>query len=34
LQPLTPEIAEDVEDMQAVEFMTVHGALRSGTILI
>lgn len=30
LQPLTPEIAEDVEDMQAVEFMTVHGALRSG----
>ncbi|XP_011002490.1 PREDICTED: protein misato homolog 1 [Populus euphratica] len=30
LQPLTPEIAQDVEDMQAVEFMTVHGALRSG----
>lgn len=29
LQPLTPEIAEDAEDMQAVEFMTVHGALRS-----
>ncbi|KAJ6314516.1 hypothetical protein OIU78_018071 [Salix suchowensis] len=29
LQPLTPEIAEDAEDMQAVEFTTVHGALRS-----
>ncbi|KAL2595645.1 hypothetical protein GLYMA_11G058500v4 [Glycine max] len=30
LQPLTPQIAEDVEDMQAIEHMTVHGALASG----
>ncbi|KHN36205.1 Protein misato like 1 [Glycine soja] len=29
LQPLTPQIAEDVEDMQAIEHMTVHGALAS-----
>jgi len=27
---LTPQIAEDVEDMQAIEHMTVHGALASG----
>ncbi|KAK6143876.1 hypothetical protein DH2020_024224 [Rehmannia glutinosa] len=30
LQPLTPEIAEGVEDMQALESMTVHGAFASG----
>ncbi|KAG2724527.1 hypothetical protein I3843_01G020700 [Carya illinoinensis] len=30
LQPLTPEIAEDVEDLQAVESMTIHGALGTG----
>ncbi|KAF5736114.1 protein misato 1 isoform X1 [Tripterygium wilfordii] len=30
LHPLTPEIAEDVEDMQAVESITCHGALSSG----
>ncbi|XP_059640494.1 uncharacterized protein LOC132282741 [Cornus florida] len=30
LHPLTPEIAEDVEDVQALEFMTIHGALGSG----
>ncbi|XP_068338074.1 uncharacterized protein [Pyrus communis] len=30
LQPLTPEIAEDVEDLQSVESMIVHGALGSG----
>ncbi|CAK7339406.1 unnamed protein product [Dovyalis caffra] len=30
LHPLTPEIAEDLEDMQAVESMNVHGALGSG----
>ncbi|XP_054824525.1 uncharacterized protein LOC129322301 isoform X1 [Prosopis cineraria] len=29
LQPLTPQIEEDVEDMQAVEYLTVHGALAS-----
>lgn len=29
LQPLTPQIAEDVEDMQAIEHLTVHGALAS-----
>ncbi|XP_020217221.1 protein misato homolog 1 isoform X1 [Cajanus cajan] len=29
MQPLTPQIAEDVEDMQAIEHMTVHGALAS-----
>ncbi|OMO56721.1 hypothetical protein CCACVL1_26319 [Corchorus capsularis] len=27
LQPLTPEVAEDVDDLQAVESMTVHGAI-------
>lgn len=32
LQPLTPEVSEDVEDLQAVESMIIHGALRSGTI--
>ncbi|KAK0605095.1 hypothetical protein LWI29_022668 [Acer saccharum] len=30
LQPLTPDVAKDVEDLQAVESMTVHGALGSG----
>ncbi|XP_061341724.1 uncharacterized protein LOC133288041 [Gastrolobium bilobum] len=30
LQPLTPQISEDIEDMQAIEYMTVHGALASG----
>ncbi|CAN6680189.1 unnamed protein product [Malus baccata var. baccata] len=30
LQPLTPEIAEDVEDLQSLESMIVHGALGSG----
>ncbi|KAI3448513.1 hypothetical protein Pfo_005178 [Paulownia fortunei] len=30
LQPLTPEIAEDVVDMQALESMTIHGAFASG----
>ncbi|KAK4584512.1 hypothetical protein RGQ29_022294 [Quercus rubra] len=30
LQTLTPEISEDVEDLQAVESMTIHGALGSG----
>lgn len=29
LQPLTPEISEDVEDLQAVESMTIQGALGS-----
>ncbi|KAJ4976505.1 hypothetical protein NE237_001611 [Protea cynaroides] len=31
LHSLTPEVAEDVEDMYAVEHLTIHGALRSGT---
>ncbi|GFP99508.1 protein misato homolog 1 [Phtheirospermum japonicum] len=31
LQPLTPEIAEDVEDMHALEAMTIHGAFVSGS---
>ncbi|KAK3222751.1 hypothetical protein Dsin_009776 [Dipteronia sinensis] len=30
LQPLTPDVAKDVEDLQSVESMTVHGALGSG----
>jgi len=30
LQPLTPQTADDVEDMLAIEHMTVHGALASG----
>ncbi|KAJ7944393.1 protein misato-like 1-like [Quillaja saponaria] len=30
LQPLTPEVAENIEDLQAVESMTVHGALSEG----
>ncbi|XP_021908160.1 protein misato homolog 1 [Carica papaya] len=30
LHPLTPEVAEDVEDSQALELMTIHGALASG----
>ncbi|KAL8540877.1 hypothetical protein ACS0TY_002209 [Phlomoides rotata] len=30
LQPLNPEIADDVEDMQALESMTIHGAFASG----
>ncbi|PIN21857.1 Members of tubulin/FtsZ family [Handroanthus impetiginosus] len=30
LQPLTPEIAEDAEDMHALESMTIHGAFASG----
>ncbi|XVF61122.1 hypothetical protein PTKIN_Ptkin08bG0103600 [Pterospermum kingtungense] len=29
LQPLTPDVAEDVDDLQAVESMTVHGAFGS-----
>ncbi|XP_044499577.1 protein misato homolog 1-like isoform X2 [Mangifera indica] len=29
LQPLTPEVADDVDDSQAVESMIVHGALGS-----
>ncbi|ESW28828.1 hypothetical protein PHAVU_002G021300 [Phaseolus vulgaris] len=29
LQPLTPQTADDVEDMLAIEHMTVHGALAS-----
>ncbi|XWS45308.1 hypothetical protein CRYUN_Cryun15aG0125500 [Craigia yunnanensis] len=29
LQPLTPEVVEDVDDLQAVESMTVHGAIGS-----
>ncbi|KAJ4714942.1 protein misato-like 1-like [Melia azedarach] len=32
LQPLTPEVAEDVDDFQAVESMIVHGALGSGIL--
>ncbi|KAL6513297.1 hypothetical protein OROGR_020783 [Orobanche gracilis] len=31
LQPLTPEIASDVEDMQALEALTIHGAFASGS---
>ncbi|KAJ1419106.1 Tubulin/FtsZ, GTPase domain superfamily [Sesbania bispinosa] len=34
LQSLTPQIAEDVEDLQAIEHITVHGALASGTVEI
>jgi hypothetical protein len=34
LQTLTPEIAEDVEDLQSVESMTISGALGSGTFRI
>ncbi|KAF8406352.1 hypothetical protein HHK36_008439 [Tetracentron sinense] len=30
LHSLTPEIAEDVKDLQAVESLTIHGALGSG----
>lgn len=30
LQPLTPQIAEDVEDIHAIEHLTVHGTLASG----
>ncbi|XP_027114786.1 uncharacterized protein [Coffea arabica] len=30
LEPLTPEIAENVEDLQAVEAMSVHGVLGAG----
>ena len=30
LQPLTPETAHDVDDLQAIETMIVHGALGSG----
>uniref|UniRef100_A0A5B7B082 Uncharacterized protein n=1 Tax=Davidia involucrata TaxID=16924 RepID=A0A5B7B082_DAVIN len=29
MQPLTPETAEEVEDLQAVESMTIHGTLGS-----
>lgn len=32
LQPLTPETAHDVDDLQAIETMIVHGALGSGII--
>lgn len=30
LHPVTPEITEDVEDLQAVETMTIHGVLGPG----
>ncbi|KAL1556323.1 protein misato 1-like [Salvia divinorum] len=30
LQPLTPETADDVEDMQALESIIIHGAFASG----
>ncbi|XP_060167240.1 uncharacterized protein LOC132598410 [Lycium barbarum] len=30
LQPLTPDVAEDVEDFHAVETMNIHGAVTSG----
>lgn len=30
LHPLTPETAEDVEDLHAVESMTIHGVIGSG----
>lgn len=30
LQPLTPETAAGVEDMLAIEAMTIHGVLGSG----
>ncbi|CAB4317843.1 unnamed protein product [Prunus armeniaca] len=30
LQPLTPEIAKDIEDLQSVESISVHGALGPG----
>ncbi|KAL0454678.1 UNVERIFIED_CONTAM: hypothetical protein Slati_0807000 [Sesamum latifolium] len=30
LHPLTPEIAENVEDMHALESMTIHGVFGSG----
>ncbi|XP_016500479.1 uncharacterized protein LOC107818914 [Nicotiana tabacum] len=30
LQPLTPDVAEDVEDLHAVETMNIHGAVTSG----
>lgn len=32
LQPLTPEIANDVEDVQALEALTIHGAFASGNV--
>ena len=34
LQPLTPEITEDVEDLQAVESITAHGSFSSGNVSI
>lgn len=30
LQPLTPETAQDVDDLQAIESIIVHGVLGSG----
>lgn len=33
LHPFMPEIAEDVEDLQAVESLTIHGAFVSGVML-
>lgn len=33
LHPFTPEIAEDVEDLQEVESLTIHGAFGSGVML-
>ena len=30
MQPLAPETAHDVDDLQAIETMIVHGALGSG----
>ncbi|KAJ8572825.1 hypothetical protein K7X08_009336 [Anisodus acutangulus] len=31
LQPLTPDVAADVEDFHAVETMSIHGAVTSGS---
>ena len=32
LQPLTPDTLEDVEDLQVVESLTIHGAHAAGII--
>ena len=34
LQPLTPEVTEDAEDLQALEYMAVHGVFGSGMYYI
>lgn len=34
LQPLTPEVKEDAEDLLALESMTVHGVFESGMYYI